>query len=169
MIVNGIRIPERRVACCFIFDETKMSMAQKTGRKSSWASLAIVVVLLIALLLVKTCRHSQPDDRDVAETGKTKTGKGLNRSPSQINYSNHARCRMGCRHISEAEVKDILTNGDINYRKSELDGAECKKRYAVEGTTNDNQRVRIIFAPCQTEVTVVTVIDIGKEWPCDCQ
>ncbi len=75
---------------------------------------------------------------------------------------------MACRHISEVEVKDILRTGKINYSKSDLNAAECKKRYAVEGTTADDQRVRIVFAPCQTEVTVVTVIDIGKEWTCDC-
>lgn len=77
---------------------------------------------------------------------------------------------MECRHIDEAEVKDILNTGKINYGKSELgDNPDCKRKYAVEGNTRDNQKVRIIFAPCQMEVTVVTVIDLGKEWTCDCQ
>jgi hypothetical protein len=75
---------------------------------------------------------------------------------------------MQCRHISEAEVRDILSNGKINYRKSELQAQPCNKRYAVEGTTRDNQRVRIIFAPCNTEETVVTVIDLDREWTCNC-
>ena len=79
------------------------------------------------------------------------------------------RCRMACRHIDESEVEQILQEGKINYTKSELDGADCKKKYAVEGLTRDKQKVRIIFAPCSDEVTVVTVIDIGKEWPCDCE
>ena len=142
-------------------------MPLKSGRKSSWASIVLIVVLLTALLVVKTCRHSiisHPSDTAPA----SETGRGLNRNPSDINYSKHARCRMSCRHISEAEVEDILKTGKVNYAKSDLDVAECKKRYAVEGTTTDRQRVRIVFAPCQTEVTVVTVIDIGKEWPCDC-
>jgi hypothetical protein len=77
---------------------------------------------------------------------------------------------MDCRHITQAEVKDILQNGTINYSKSDIgNNPECRRKYAVEGKTNDGQRVRIIFAPCQTEVTVVTVIDLGKEWACDCE
>jgi hypothetical protein len=66
-------------------------------------------------------------------------------------------------------VEDILQNGKINYSKSDIgDRPACKKKYAVEGLTKDKQKVRIIFAPCKNEVTVVTVIDIGKEWPCEC-
>ena len=115
-----------------------------------------------------------PLKKDTVKTGgKEVRGfrkRGLNRNPAAINYSRHARCRMDCRHISEQEVKDILKNGKINFSKSDLKEKDlCKKKYAVEGTTSDNQRVRIIFAGCEDEVTVVTVIDLGKEWVCDCE
>ena len=77
---------------------------------------------------------------------------------------------MDCRHISEQEVRQILLEGKINYAKSDLKQKDdCKKKYAVEGYTKDNQHVRMIFAPCSDEVTVVTVIDLGKEWICDCE
>lgn len=147
-------------------------MPAKRTPKSSWASVILIVVLLLALLVVKTCRQNPVttvSKRKAEPSGRTETSRGLDRNPAEINYSKHARCRMTCRHISEAEVKDILKNGKVNYGKSDVNAAECKKRYAVEGTTNDNQKVRIVFAPCQSEVTVVTVIDIGKEWPCDCE
>ena len=142
-----------------------------TNKKSPWVMPVVVGFLLIALFVVKTCQKNRgivaPAKKEDAKE-VTYDSRGLNRNPSVINYSKHARCRMSCRHIDESEVKEILKGGNINYKKSELDGAECKKKYAVEGTTHDNQRVRFIFAPCNTEVTVVTVIDIGKEWPCDC-
>lgn len=76
---------------------------------------------------------------------------------------------MECRHIDEAEVKEILEEGNINYNKSELDSEACRQRYALEGYSHDNQHLRIIFAPCNNEVTVITVIDLGQEWPCDCK
>jgi hypothetical protein len=110
----------------------------------------------------KTTTTATDDDRNFS-------GRGLNRNPAHINYSKHARCRMGCRHIDESEVKDMLVNGTINYKKSELQGEDCKKKYAVEGTSKDGQRLRIIFAPCGDEVTVVTCIDLKEEWDCpDC-
>ncbi len=77
---------------------------------------------------------------------------------------------MGCRFIDEKEVLEILHNGKINYGKSELNATgNCEKKYALEGYTNEQQHLRIIFVPCAEEVTVVTVIDLGNEWPCDCR
>jgi hypothetical protein len=135
-----------------------------------------LIVLAIIALVIKQFNHSN-NTSTVNRNSYERTNKvqrngstrGLNRNPSYISYSKHARCRMGCRHIDESEVKEILHEGTINYNKSELQGDDCHKRYAVEGITHDEQKVRIIFAPCNDEVTVVTVIDLGEEWPCDCK
>ncbi len=139
----------------------------------------IVLVVLGAIAFIinqhnKKIAEPSPDVISKKNSTSTKTKnkdliRGLNRHPSHLNYSKHALCRMGCRHINESEVKEILIEGKINYNKSELKGDDCKKKYAVEGYTKDDQKVRIIFAPCQSEVTVVTVIDLGKEWICDCE
>lgn len=121
-----------------------------------------LIILLIAVFLLKRCGQQQ-------ETEPQTSSRGLNRNPSHITYSKHAQCRMACRHIDESEIAEILHNGKVNYTKSDLKGTDCQKKYAVEGTTHDQQRVRIIFAPCAAEMTVVTVIDLGKEWPCNCE
>lgn len=108
-------------------------------------------------------------NQDKRETSKSTAKKrGFDRNPAAIHYSKHARCRMDCRHIDEKEVWEILKTGKINYSKSDIgDNPDCRKKYAVEGKTRDRQNVRIIFAPCQSEVTVVTVIDLDKEWTCN--
>lgn len=74
---------------------------------------------------------------------------------------------MECRHISQAEVEDIMQRGTINYNKSDLQNARCP-RYALEGLTKDDQRVRIIFAQCNASTTVVTVIDLEHDYSCHC-
>jgi hypothetical protein len=132
-----------------------------------WAPVVSIIVLLIALFFVKQCGGEEGKP----STAKTeKSQRGLNRHPEKVNFSKHAICRMECRKIDESEVKEILLSGNINYQKSEIGNQpDCKRKYAVEGVTHDKQKVRIIFAPCGEEVTVVTVIDIGKEWPCDCK
>jgi hypothetical protein len=76
---------------------------------------------------------------------------------------------MNCRHIDESEVKELLKDGNINYSKSDLDSDACHKRYALEGYSLDSQQLRIIVAECNNELTVITVIDLGKEWPCKCE
>ncbi|HUP14249.1 MAG TPA: DUF4258 domain-containing protein [Niastella sp.] len=92
----------------------------------------------------------------------------INRHPGKLIYTKHARCRMDCRHIDEAEVEEVLAKGRINYRKSEPAGRPDPK-YALEGATRDGQQVRIIFAPAKRGMVVITVIDLGTEWSCNCK
>lgn len=91
----------------------------------------------------------------------------LNRSTSSFIYTKHARCRMDCRHIDESEVKEILQKGTINYAKSQYQNTDNPK-YAVEGWSHDKQHLRIVFAPTEEAVVVVTCIDLENEFECHC-
>jgi hypothetical protein len=124
-----------------------------------------LIVLVVVAIFLRNCVNNKSEKKDTEVSIKQ---RGLNRNPANINYSNHARCRMDCRKIDESEVKYILENGKINYTKSDLKGKDCNKKYAVEGISKDKQKLRIIFAPCNNEVTVVTCIDLDTEWECSC-
>lgn len=93
--------------------------------------------------------------------------EGFNRNATNIIFSKHAKCRMDCRKIDESEIKEILRNGTINHKKIQSD--KRGKTYPVEGFTHDKQHVRIVFAPKGDALVVVTVIDLEKEWKCDCK
>jgi Domain of unknown function (DUF4258) len=90
----------------------------------------------------------------------------LNRSLSRIEYSRHARCRMDCREIDESEVREIWQKGVLNERKIEKSSKGIS--YPLEGRTHDGQRVRIVFAPKEDKVVVVTVIDLENDPACAC-
>lgn len=109
-------------------------------------------------------KHSAP-----AKTPATTTEprQRLDRNATELFFTKHAKCRMQCRQISQQEVRDILATGTINYNKSELDDPKGPT-YAVEGTTKDRQHIRVIFAPKQKHLSVVTVIDLDEEHPCNC-
>jgi Domain of unknown function (DUF4258) len=79
----------------------------------------------------------------------------------------HARCRMDCRHITMKEIREILDEGTINYAKSEPD-AHPDPKYALEGFTDEKQHLRIIIAPEGAKLIVITCIELGVEWQCDC-
>lgn len=85
-----------------------------------------------------------------------------------LKLTKHARCRMECRHITEAEIQSVLEKGNINWKKSEPNGKPDPK-YAVEGTTADGQLVRVIVAPKKDVNVIITVIDLQQEWQCDCR
>ncbi|HEX5024698.1 MAG TPA: DUF4258 domain-containing protein [Agriterribacter sp.] len=100
------------------------------------------------------------------ESDSRRTGI-LNRQLTPLIYTRHARCRMGCRHIDESEIREILQKGEINYKRSDL-RATPDPKYALEGVTHDNQLVRIIFAPSTRGMVVITCIDLNQEWQCNC-
>jgi Domain of unknown function (DUF4258) len=98
---------------------------------------------------------------------KTEEVEGFDRNATHIIFSKHAKCRMDCRKIDESEVKEILKNGIINKKKIQND--KRGKTYPVEGFTHDKQHVRIVFAPKDDGLVVVTVIDLDTDWKCDCK
>ena len=131
--------------------------------------LPFIVLLAAALLLFyvkKNQRGSFPRNLSTDITIPAITNDGFNRNAHKIIYSKHARCRMDCRHIDESEVMEILQTGKLNADKIEED--KRGKTYPLEGVTHDRQHVRIVFAPKQDELVVVTVIDLDKEWECNC-
>jgi hypothetical protein len=92
----------------------------------------------------------------------------IDRKAANLIYTKHARCRMGCRHITETEIREVLEKGEIDYRKSEPD-AKPDPKYALEGYTKEGQHLRIIFAPSNRGLVVITCIELGIEWKCDCE
>jgi len=93
--------------------------------------------------------------------------RGFDRRTSYLEYTAHARCRMQCRRISQKEVEEIMRNGNINYKKSNVQAKPCPT-YALEGITSDRQRVRVVFAQCDHTTKVVTAIDLDTDFECDC-
>jgi hypothetical protein len=140
--------------------------------KNKWVPYLLILVMAAAVIIIKTTKNKdQPTvtnnkPKDPAGNN-TNRDKGFDRRISLIEYSNHARCRMQCRHISQTEVEETMQEGKINYDKSDLQNARCP-RYTVEAVTRDNQRVRIVYAQCNRSTTIVTVIDLGTDYDCDC-
>lgn len=146
--------------------------------------LPLIMMVAAGALFLYIKMHQRGPVRPIVKTEETTTNKperviqpspaenpvreeGFNRRTSRILYSKHARCRMACRQIDESEVKEILETGTLNNRKMEEDPRG--KTYPLEGVTHDNQRVRIVFAPKDDGLLVVTAIDLGRDWPCDCK
>ena len=129
-------------------------------------SLLLFILFAAALFFFWIKKNQHGYKGQITASSATEAYTSLRGGNKTVVYSRHARCRMMCRHIDESEVKEILENGTVNFNKIESDGRG--KTYPVEGRTHDGQNVRIVFAPHEKEITVVTVIDKDKEWPCDC-
>jgi uncharacterized protein DUF4258 len=136
-----------------------------------WYAYLLIVVLGLALFFVKRCKGNGKrtttthENRDPASD--VNRNRGFDRRVSYIEYTEHARCRMQCRHISQQEVEEMMQEGKVNYNKTDVNARPCPA-YALEGVTKDNQRVRIVFGQCDLKTKVITVIDLDTDWSCDC-
>jgi hypothetical protein len=131
-----------------------------------------LAVLIVAALLIKRCNNNgnstrRTDKDGPANTDNVNRNRGLDRRVAFLDYTQHAKCRMECRHVTQEEVKFILQNGQINYKKSEASGRPCPT-YALEGYSPEKQHLRIVFAQCDAKTKVVTCIDLDQDFECHC-
>ena len=133
----------------------------------------VLLVLFVVAFYVKQYREKGITPPDVQVTNEVNSSSDsrnhLNtfRDPdAEYFFTKHARCRMECRRITQKEVKEIVRKANVNYRKSDLQ-ASGGPTYALEGYTGkDRQHIRIIVAPKQRHISIVTVIDLDKDWEC---
>jgi len=137
--------------------------------KSKALPLIFIVVLALAVVALRRCRSNDTVDKSANAQNEKEVNRdrGFDRRTSYLEYTRHAQCRMDCRHIDSSEVEEIMREGVINYRKSDVHAHPCPT-YALEGTTHDQQHVRIVFAQCDNKTKVVTTIDLDQEWQCHC-
>ena len=87
----------------------------------------------------------------------------------KLEYTKHAECRMQCRHITEADIKQVLKTGKVNYGKSDVHHKPYPT-YAIEGISATGKNLRIIIDDVDTISKVVTTIDLAMEKDsCDCK
>ncbi len=137
--------------------------------------LAVLFVVAFGIRQYQSARENEQDNIPAGNTqprtkGSTDDRRGsldVFRDPdAEYYFTKHARCRMECRRITQKEIREIVRQAEVNYSKSDLDAAQGP-RYAVEGYTSaDRQHIRVIVAPKQRHLSIVTVIDLDKDWEC---
>ncbi len=128
----------------------------------------LVPFLLLLLALVVVAKRSCPMEQAVPNARNSgDEGNDLNRNVKELEYTRHSLCRMDCRKISEEDVEEILAEGIVNNRKSDLKDRPCPT-FAVEGYTEDREHLRVVFAQCSSSTKVVTCINLDEETSCHC-
>lgn len=122
------------------------------GRKGIYL---IVLITFVALLYL----FQPAQDQQV---------KDVYRDTAHLVYTKHAKCRMDCRDINEREIKEIIESGKLNKAKSGYDAAHQDETYALEGYSYQDQHIRVVVAPKNNELVIITVIDLDKDWACSC-
>src|SRR5690349_12592450 len=91
----------------------------------------LIAVLGAVLFFVRRAQNADSNTKKVKDREQTTTAdeknrnRGFDRRTEFLEYTQHAKCRMQCRQISQEEVKDIMQNGKINYSKSDVNAHPC--------------------------------------------
>lgn len=131
--------------------------------KSKKAAFLILLIITLAFLFLNKWKVLQQH----SDAQSSIRQRGFDRRISTLEYTQHARCRMDCRHISQNDINDIMRNGEINYAKTDVNDQPCPT-YALQGYSNDGQHLRVIFAQCEIKTKVVTCYDLEKDFECNC-
>lgn len=130
----------------------------------------LLLGFFVLALWVRQYRESKRETEIQTEPDKefsSRTSLDVFRDPdAEYFFTKHARCRMACRRITQKEVKEIVRRAEVNYKKSDLQAQDGPK-YALEGySSQDRQHIRVIVAPKKKHLSIVTVIDLDKDWEC---
>ena len=123
--------------------------------RSRKATLSLVLVILLLGIFIFR-RWQEPQQKEA-----------FDRTPDQLEYTKHARCRMDCREISKEDINEIMRKGIINFSRSDRRDKPCPT-YTLQGVTSDGESLRVVFAQCNKETKVVTAYNLKKEFECHC-
>ena len=124
-------------------------------------SARIIFLALVALVYFVYARYTE------ITNSKSNNKSEVVYNYKDLIYTKHALCRMDCREVSKEEIQQILEEGKINNNKSNNNDKPCPT-LAYEGVSDDGQHLRIVIARCETNVKVITAIDLDNEYNCYC-
>ncbi len=87
----------------------------------------------------------------------------------KLQYTPHSGASKPCRNITEADIKQVLKNGKVNYSMSDVRHKPYSS-YAVEGLSALGRKLRIMIDDVDTISKVTFTIDLSSEKDtCDCR
>lgn len=144
----------------------KRPKAKKTPKSARSFAGFIALVGSVAAVCVATLVQTRRT-RKAGGKRDTRILEGVRQVP--LMTTEHAACRMDCRHVTPSEVDELLHSGSINERKSNLDLLPCPK-VVVDAAVGDHKKnIEAVISACPQASHLVTVIDLDRDWPnCYC-
>lgn len=84
---------------------------------------------------------------------------------TQLTFSDLAACKMSCLSLNESNIRQVLKEGNVNIKRSEI--ALPEKTFVVE--SGDSRRINVIVIPKGYTLFVVTVNQMDSKFTCTCK
>ncbi|WP_196892632.1 DUF4258 domain-containing protein [Aureivirga marina] len=80
----------------------------------------------------------------------------------KLHYSEDAQKEMSTLQLDTLDIKTILTNGDVDFGRSNTKSKPCRK-YIISGMTNSEKELELTIKNCEEEAMVETIIPIATK------
>lgn len=124
-------------------------------KRRLWILLLVLLVPLVSLL--RTSRSGSTAPQCKFENRK---------AVSELNFTDHALCRMQCRNINSFWVEKVYRKGRVNCKKSGPVNGDM--RWALELKDDRGDKLRVIIEEEAASHVVITAIRVGREDHCAC-
>jgi len=91
--------------------------------------------------------------------------ENLQKHPLQV--STLGACQAKCLNISEENIKELLSQGDVNFSKSQVHDLNCPI-YAIDTDDFPGGELRAFFEKCDSITILASIEHIDKQEPCNC-
>ena len=81
-----------------------------------------------------------------------------------LKVRNHCYIQMDNRTIDDVDIRFVLEENGIIYRKPEWDKKHQKYKYSVDGYDTEGEKIRIVVNIIEENWRVVAITAIAKDW-----
>lgn len=136
---------------------TKTVIIVRTTKLMKSRNVTFSLILILAVLAVAVLKWRQ----------EPKKQEAFDRRPGRLVYAPNALCQMECRQISKEDIGEVMKKGIIHFNWSNRRAQPCPT-FALQGRTRDKQYIRVSFAQCVEQTTVMWCLDLEKTIECPC-
>ena len=116
---------------------------------------SLCLILVVLAIVISRIQH------------EPKRKEAFDRAAPNITTSKYVVCRMQCQQITKADIEEIMIKGIINFSKSNRQNKPCPL-FALQGSTSKGESLRILFAQCPGETTILNCYNLRKNSDCNC-
>lgn len=127
-----------------------------------WQLLTCIFIFQVFYACSGNNSSSSNTTNDAAKTDTTDKDKPKKlKLNSKIVLSKRAQCQMDCDKITMEQVKEVLSKGKINPKKSDTKKKPCPI-LVLESSEKDKRPLRIAISACKDQTKILFIDDISS-------
>ena len=82
---------------------------------------------------------------------------------NEILFTEKSSCKIDCYNLDTALIVEYILTSDVDFRKSQIRGTECKKYWL----NNKTHKLNLLFGDCNHSISLIDIF--SESVKCSCQ